>query len=382
MRRALLLRILAILFGLAIVEVGVRLVSVPFGGARVLAYGTRWYRQRVDVPQGLERSVAYHRADARGYTKYFPHEAKFVRDMRGLHRVRINNLGLRGPDVAATKAPGVRRVLTLGASSTFGFEDLDDETYPFYLQRLLDRRAGPGRYEVVNFAVPHANSDQILAMFLLEGLALSPDVVTIYEGINDSKETSLAGGVSALGVLARWSLTALQLKQLMAFAAPSEAQGAWGDRIVRRASGRYLGNLDVLDATCRDRGIELIVVTQQAQSLLVEPAHLRGLSYEDEVTMVTRHLAGEPPRVGDPPIVDGPVQRLVAPAFLTHAGVMKAIRAWAVEHRRPVVDGIAALDDRRDLVVTWVHLAPLANKVLARAIAQAIEPEASGPRHR
>jgi hypothetical protein len=126
----------------------------------------------------------------------------------------------------------------------------------------------------------------------------------------------------------------------------------------------------------------LIVVTQQAKSLMIEPRDLRGVSYAAEVAMVARHLAGEAPAPGDPPLTDGLVQRLVAPAVVTHAGVMDALRAWAAAHHRPLVEGIAAVDARRDLLVTWVHLAPLANKMLARAIAQEIVPQASGLRRR
>jgi hypothetical protein len=37
-----------------------------------------------------------------------------------------------------------------------------------------------------------------------------------------------------------------------------------------------------------------------------------------------------------------------------------------------LVDGIRTLDRQRELVVTWVHLAPPANKALAKAIAAGI----------
>jgi hypothetical protein len=59
---------------------------------------------------------------------------------------------------AVAKRPGVVRVLALGASSTFGFENRDDETY--LPQRVLDRvwAARP-----VMFAVPHADSGAIVA---------------------------------------------------------------------------------------------------------------------------------------------------------------------------------------------------------------------------
>jgi len=130
--RWLLVRLGAALVAFVIVEGGVRLVSIPWAGPRVLLFGTPWHRLHV-APKKLEGDVAFHGDERAGYTKYFPHEEKWATDSRGRHRVRVNNHGLRGPDFADAKRPGVRRVLTLGASSTFGFENRDDETYPYYL---------------------------------------------------------------------------------------------------------------------------------------------------------------------------------------------------------------------------------------------------------
>src|SRR5262249_13086620 len=83
-------------------------------------------------------------------------------------------------------SPGVTRVVTLGASSTFGFSDRDDETYPYYLEQFLNHDAHGKRFEVINLGIPHLKSDQIAALFEQEALPLRPDVVTFYEGINDS----------------------------------------------------------------------------------------------------------------------------------------------------------------------------------------------------
>jgi hypothetical protein len=169
--RRLVVRLAVLVIALAIVEVGVRVVSAFLGGPRVLLYGTPWFHHHVP-PAGQETGVEYHSVETHGYTKYFPHEEKWANDSRGRHRVRINDHGLRGPDFDDAKKPGVLRVLTLGASSTFGFENRDHETYPYYLQQVLDREAGRGRFEVINFAVPHADSDAIAAMFHVEGVPL------------------------------------------------------------------------------------------------------------------------------------------------------------------------------------------------------------------
>lgn len=94
--------------------------------------------------------------------------------------VRINSLGLRGPEVAVAKPPGVRRVLCLGDSCTFGAA----HPYPEILQQILDARA-PGRFEVLNGGVIGYTSLHGLEWFERELSPLRPDVVTLYFGWND-----------------------------------------------------------------------------------------------------------------------------------------------------------------------------------------------------
>ena len=79
------------------------------------------------------------------------------------------------------------RVLALGASSTFGYYSRDDQTYPFLLERELEARCRDRqRYEVINLGIPHLDSPSIAALFQSEGAVLDPDVVTFYEGVNDT----------------------------------------------------------------------------------------------------------------------------------------------------------------------------------------------------
>jgi hypothetical protein len=168
-------------------------------GPRVLLYGTPWERNRQSIPAfaGLVQShrntvgqySPYSSDDPSAYSKYFPREEKVTEspDRKEVYPVRINNQGFRGADFAIEKAPGTIRVLTLGSSSTFGYHDRDDETYPYLLERILNERAGDrARFEVINFAIPHATSQNILAMFLAEGSTAHPDFVTFYEGANAS----------------------------------------------------------------------------------------------------------------------------------------------------------------------------------------------------
>ncbi len=95
--------------------------------------------------------------------------------------VEINSLGLRGPEIRIEKAPATRRVLCLGDSCTFG----GAHPYPATLQSILDKRAGKGRYEVLNGGVIGYTSLHGLEWFRSDLESLHPDVVTIYYGWND-----------------------------------------------------------------------------------------------------------------------------------------------------------------------------------------------------
>jgi hypothetical protein len=365
--RWLLVRLGAALIAFAILEVGLRIVSIPWAGPRVLLFGTPWHRLHV-APERLERDVSFHGNERAGYTKYHSHEEKWATDSRGRHRVRINNLGLRGSDVAAAKRPGVRRVLTLGASSTFGFENRDDETYPYYLQAVLDRIVGRGRFEVINFAVPHADSDDIVAMFLAEGVALAPDVVTVYEGINDGERAVYDDMYGTAWRTGETLLTVALVRQVLRATLPGRPTVVTPG-MVDAATGRYLGNLERLRAACERIGARMIVVTQQARSMMLEPARLHGTTYGEEVRFVEsaieRSASGADTRFNQ-------MQLHIGAMFVVHARTMDAVRVWAARNGVTLVDGIRTLDRQRDLLATWVHLAPPANKVLAKAIAAGI----------
>jgi lysophospholipase L1-like esterase len=94
--------------------------------------------------------------------------------------VRINALGLRGPEVSLTKRAGIIRVLCLGDSCTFG----SLHPYPETMQTILDERA-PGRFEVLNGGVIGYTSVHGLEWFERELGRLGPDVVTLFFGWND-----------------------------------------------------------------------------------------------------------------------------------------------------------------------------------------------------
>jgi len=91
--------------------------------------------------------------------------------------ITINSHGLRGPDRAYAKPEGVRRILILGDSYTFGYGVSDDETYPAFLETKL--QAEPGDFQVINMGVNAYGTDQEYLTLLKEGTNYDPDIVVL-----------------------------------------------------------------------------------------------------------------------------------------------------------------------------------------------------------
>jgi lysophospholipase L1-like esterase len=115
----------------------------------------------------------------------------FTGQVRGMP-VRVNALGLRGPEANAVPAPGVRRVLVLGDSSTFGEGVRDDETFPARLAAELAARR-PAAWEVLNAGVQGYNTATELAWLERRGFALRPALVIVAFNLNDYDDTPVIG---------------------------------------------------------------------------------------------------------------------------------------------------------------------------------------------
>ena len=97
---------------------------------------------------------------------------------------RHNALGFRGEEISFTKPDGVYRIVAVGGSTTYSV-DVDDfrESYPHYLAERLTS-AGMG-VEVINAGVGGYSSYQNLINIQFRILPLQPDLLIIYQGIND-----------------------------------------------------------------------------------------------------------------------------------------------------------------------------------------------------
>lgn len=101
--------------------------------------------------------------------------------------VRTNSRGFRDDEVMEWKQPGLRRVVALGDSTTFGWGVHSEATYTSLLERAIGLLVEhPSAIEVVNMGTPGYNAIQEVELFHVKGLDLKPDVVTIQFDLGDA----------------------------------------------------------------------------------------------------------------------------------------------------------------------------------------------------
>jgi hypothetical protein len=91
--------------------------------------------------------------------------------------IRINSHGLRDREFSYEKPEGVKRVLGIGDSFTFGYGVNLDNCYLKQLERRLNRNGD--KWEVINAGVSGYSMWQYLAYFEHYGYRYEPDLVTI-----------------------------------------------------------------------------------------------------------------------------------------------------------------------------------------------------------
>lgn len=100
----------------------------------------------------------------------------------------INSQGFRGKEFFVEKPRDVYRIVCMGGSTTFGLGEADETmTYPAQLETDLNRMLpGKRHFEVINAGTPGWSSAESLINLHFRVLELSPDMVIVYEGINDT----------------------------------------------------------------------------------------------------------------------------------------------------------------------------------------------------
>jgi lysophospholipase L1-like esterase len=104
-------------------------------------------------------------------------------------RASFNSLGYRSPERLKRKTPGVFRILCSGGSTTFDIlATEDEETWPWILETSL--RDQGFQAEVFNAGFPGWTSLENLVSLAIRDVDLQPDVVVLFQGINDLQPAS------------------------------------------------------------------------------------------------------------------------------------------------------------------------------------------------
>ncbi|MBI3819765.1 MAG: SGNH/GDSL hydrolase family protein [Planctomycetes bacterium] len=104
-----------------------------------------------------------------------------IPDLRPCVEEKVNSHGFRGPEFNDQKAGGVKRIVFLGDSNTFGMGVEGDETYVYRTMRWL-QTAKNARWEIINTAVPGYSAFQMQTMLETRVSKFQPDIVVIYAG--------------------------------------------------------------------------------------------------------------------------------------------------------------------------------------------------------
>ena len=89
----------------------------------------------------------------------------------------INDDGYRGEQRSLKKQPGVKRVIALGDSFTYGMGVNLEDTYPKQLEAILNRNGK--HYEVLNFGVIGYNMWQYNETLTRKALSYQPEVIIL-----------------------------------------------------------------------------------------------------------------------------------------------------------------------------------------------------------
>jgi lysophospholipase L1-like esterase len=340
---------------------------------RIAAFG--WYRSEYYLFYGLHDWTGrvginpWSTLDG-AYYKFPPNYVLKGANGQASETASINSQGFRGPDFEKVKPKGVFRVVCLGESSTFGYHNHDDETYPFLLGRLFAQEKLP--VEVINAGFPYYNSSSILSLLEQDIVNYDPDLITLYAGFND---TGWPVRIGPLGRLALWvqghSIAYVLLRENMSSLAFRAERKVLGKLMTLKVSPerlredeelvarRYRDNLRAMVRIAKTRRIRLILIKQPITG---HEGNYASQTFEEETHAVRDKVE------------KGEGLSYVETFILKQHRLMEEVDKIGELETLPIVDNIKLVDQDRQGLASWVHLTAAANLRLAEALEPVIRP--------
>lgn len=282
----------------------------------------------------------------------------------GVHEVEgrvatINALGMREREVGPERAPGVQRILCVGASSTYGlFIERDDLTWPARLEGAL--RAQGHEVEVLNAGTPSWDVRASQTNLELRLFALRPDVIVVCHTFNDvlgNLDPGYAADSHVEDVAALWRPqrhSALLGWLAFKLARPDLALADKKSTLSPAGGGAFARNLRRMVRRGREEGAEVVLTT--------EP-------------MVCRPTLAGSLHAGVPQL-DSWFGRL---SPFTYEATYRGVRAYhdivrvvARETGAPLIDLEALMPDDVRLFRSPIHHSPAGSDVVAGLVARGL----------
>ncbi len=281
--------------------------------------------------------------------------------------VRLNELGMRGPSLAASTAPGTKTLVFLGGSTTENYGLTLEQTFPEAVGTVLSERlAVPMR--ILNGGASGTTSPLTLGRLQYQVVDLAPQGVVVMHAINDFlggfepgyradgrhlKQPVLASR-RPRSYLRAWARSLrTPTRRVWPIADESQVILAYEDFPARQAFAR---NLRSIVAVAQAHGVPLVLLTQPT---MYEPEPTKEVQSRYVLANALWSRGVRPP---DPPsLVRG------------MAAFNDTTREIARELGVPLVDLAALMPRSWDLFIDECHYTALGNQRLAEWLTPALE---------
>jgi lysophospholipase L1-like esterase len=323
--------------GLLAGEAALRLIQLArFGVARTVESSSAFY---IDKESGL----------------------RMPRPNQQLGRIRINNLGFRGPDLDLEKPGSTCRIAFLGSSTTYDANAGEGENWPDQTAQLIGASLAGCAVDFVNAGVPGYSTAQMLRYYAARVDRLNPDLVVILPGDleHDLDELAARRGFTIHRPQSSW------LSRHSVLYAKMEKN----IRIVRlqRAAFSHKGKLEAkpgevtpaFEARLRQL-VGLLVQQQRLVALVTISGQLRrGQTREQQVRAANTSLFYMP-YMSIPDLLD------------MRDGYNDVIRRVAQESSVLLIDVAERIPGDRDYYADTAHFTAMGSREMARIVADAL----------
>ncbi|MEE4189213.1 MAG: SGNH/GDSL hydrolase family protein, partial [Roseobacter sp.] len=154
---------------------GIIVLSLSFGGFLIGEIGLRTLQlARYGVQATVEKSEAFFTDESSGLRLIHPNQQ--------LGKVRINNLGFRGPDIGVDKDSGKIRLLFLGSSTTYDAGSPEGENWPEQTVRILKQSLPGCELDFVNAGQPGYSTASMARLYDSKLRGLDSDMAIVFPG--------------------------------------------------------------------------------------------------------------------------------------------------------------------------------------------------------